>query len=376
MYDAIIVGARCAGSPLAMHLAKRGHRVLVVDRATFPSDTMSTHFLQAPAVARLNSWGLLGRVIDSQCPPINDLLLESGGQDMPIPFEGSDMIPALFAPRRTVLDKILVDAAREAGADIKEGFYVEGLAEENGRVTGITGRTAEGERVTEQAKVVIGADGRHSVVAEKAGAPYVERVEPVSCGYYGYYAGDFPMRTELRMKPDRLLIAFPTHQAQVIIAQWPPDMFKTIRKNPEEHLLQAWAGTEVGDALASAKLTEKVLGSADIPNFVRQPAGPGWALAGDAVYQKDPAPADGINDAFREAENLTKALDDGLSGRVEMEEALAGYTQTIEDSRARTLPLTVKVSGFTAPPGEKFQAFMELTALRAEDQLAVETANA
>jgi 2-polyprenyl-6-methoxyphenol hydroxylase-like FAD-dependent oxidoreductase len=333
---------------------------------------MSTHFLQAPAVARLSRWGLLDRIIDSDCPPINDLLLEVDGQDMPVPFEGSDLIPALFAPRRTVLDKILVDAAREAGAEVKEGFYVEELVQEDGRVTGVTGRTGDGERVTEHAKVVIGADGRHSVVAEKAGAAFVERVEPVSCGYYGYFTGDFPERTEFRIKPDHLQISFPTHQAQVIIAQWPPDMFKTVRKNPEEHLRQAWAGSEVGDALSSAKLTEKVLGSADIPNFVRQSWGPGWALAGDAVYQKDPAPADGINDAYRGAENLTKALDDGLSGRVEMEEALAGYAQTIEDARKRTLPLTIQVSSFTEPPPVKFQAFMELTAWHAEDQMAIE----
>src|SRR5215472_7507032 len=109
MYDAIVVGARCAGSPTAMLLARQGYRVLLVDKATFPSDSMSTHFIRLPGIARLMRWGLLDKVLASGCPPITNLARVFGPfalAGMAPPIEGAD---AIYAPRRTVLDKILVD---------------------------------------------------------------------------------------------------------------------------------------------------------------------------------------------------------------------------------------------------------------------------
>ena len=163
-YDAIIVGARCAGSPTAMLLAREGHRVLVVDRATFPSDTISTHLIHPPAVSRLARWGLLDRLVATGCPPIDRYIFDFG----PLVIDGTpgnDEAPVAYAPRRTVLDKLLVDAAAEAGAEVREGFTVEEILIEDGVVTGIRGHGRDGVSVTEHAQVVIGADGRHSVVA-------------------------------------------------------------------------------------------------------------------------------------------------------------------------------------------------------------------
>src|SRR4249920_3207041 len=165
IYDAIIVGARCAGSPTAMLLARRGYRVLVVDRATFPSDTVSTHVVHPKGVAALARWGLLDRLAATGCPPIHTYTFDFG------PFTiagspGTNDAPVAYCARRTVLDKLLVDAAAEAGAEIREGFTVEEVLIEDERVVGIKGRSKGGDAMTERARLVIGADGRYSVVAE------------------------------------------------------------------------------------------------------------------------------------------------------------------------------------------------------------------
>ena len=168
-YDAIVVGARCAGSPTAMLLARRGYRVLVVDRATFPSDTISTHLIHPPGVAALRRWGLLDRLLATGCPPIGTYSFDFG----PFTSSGSPGTtdePLAYAPRRTALDKLLVDAAGQAGAEIREGFTVEGLEIDDGRVTGIRGHSQGGKNIIERARTVIGADGRHSLVAEAVGA--------------------------------------------------------------------------------------------------------------------------------------------------------------------------------------------------------------
>ena len=149
LYDAIVVGARCAGSPTAMLLAGKGYRVLVVDRATFPSDTQSTHIVHPPGVAALRRWGLLDRLVATGCPPIDTYAFDFG------PFTisgapGTDDVPVAYCPRRTVLDKLLVDAASEAGAEVREGFTVEELVVDDGRVVGVRGHSPGGQLVTEQ----------------------------------------------------------------------------------------------------------------------------------------------------------------------------------------------------------------------------------
>ena len=131
MYDAIVVGARCAGSPTAMLLARKGYNVLLVDKATFPSDMMSTHFIHLPGVVRLSRWGLLDRLVASGCPPINGATLHFGDVIFNPPTPATlppDVPPQTFCPRRSILDKLLVDAAVEAGAELRQGFSVTELA--------------------------------------------------------------------------------------------------------------------------------------------------------------------------------------------------------------------------------------------------------
>src|SRR4051812_11666779 len=182
-FDVIVIGARCAGSPTAMLLARAGHRVLLVDKATFPSDTMSTHFVHPPGVAALERWGLLERLRATGCPPIDTYTFDFG------PFTlagapGTAESPVAYCPRRTVLDMLLVDAASASGVEVREGFTVDEFEVDDGRVVGIRGHAKGGRAVVERADVVVGADGRFSLLA-KAVAPeqYHER-GPILCGYY------------------------------------------------------------------------------------------------------------------------------------------------------------------------------------------------
>jgi flavin-dependent dehydrogenase len=183
MYDAIVVGARCAGSPTAMLLARKGYRVLLVDRASFPSDTMSSHFIHPPGIAQLKRWGLLEQVAASNCPPFYNMTFDLG----PFALIGSpppaDGVAEHYCPRRTVLDKILVDAVVEAGGELREGFLVQEILMEGDRVTGIRGRAAGGTMVTEEARVVIGADGMRSLLARTVQAPEYNAKPTLTCAY-------------------------------------------------------------------------------------------------------------------------------------------------------------------------------------------------
>jgi len=161
MYDVIMVGARCAGAPTAMLLAQRGHRLLLVDRATFPSDTLSTHFIKPPGVAMLRRWGLLGQVIASGCQPVPRFRFDYGIAVLagsPPPLDGG---AESYAPRRTILDTILVEAAARAGAEVRLAFTVNELLTDGGLVSGIRGHARGGATQTERAHLVVGADGRH-----------------------------------------------------------------------------------------------------------------------------------------------------------------------------------------------------------------------
>ncbi len=196
-WDAIVVGARCAGAPTAMLLARRGYRVLVVDRATFPSDTVSTHLLHPLGVRALSQWGLLDRLVATGCPPIHAYAFDFG------PFTiagapGTSQAPVAYCPRRTILDKLLVDAAAQCGAEIREGFAVEEVLREEGRVVGIRGRSQQGGRSIERAQVVVGADGRRSFVAEAVAPDHYDERPPLLAAYYSYWSG---LRCTADLKP-------------------------------------------------------------------------------------------------------------------------------------------------------------------------------
>jgi 2-polyprenyl-6-methoxyphenol hydroxylase-like FAD-dependent oxidoreductase len=352
-YDAIVVGARCAGSPTAMLLARKGYKVLEVDRATFPSDTVSTHLVHPPGVAALRRWGLLDRLVATGCPPIDTYAFDFG------PFTlagapGTDEAPVAYGPRRTVLDKLLVDAASEAGAEVRERFTVEEVVVEDGQVTGVRGHGRGGRTVTERARVVVGADGRHSLVARAVRPERYHEKPQLLCGYYTYWSG-LPMhgRFETWIRPDRGFAAWPTHDdLTVVIGGWPFAEFEANKNDVEGNYLKMF---ELAPAFAervhAATREARYVGTA-VPNYFRRPYGPGWALVGDAGYNKDFITAQGIHDAFRDAELCVTALDETFSGARSFEAAMGDYQSTRDRQVLPMYELTTQLATLEPPPPE------------------------
>ena len=325
-YDAIVVGARCAGSPTARLLARSGHRVLMLDRAEFPSDTISTHLIHPPGVAALERWDMLSSVVATGCPPIDTYAFDFG------PFTisgapGTDETPCAYAPRRTVLDKLLVEAASAAGAEVRERFVVENLVMDGARVVGVRGHSKGGRTVTERAAVVIGADGRNSLVADEVRAKRYHEKPRLQVSYYTYWSG-LPMdgRFETAVRPGRGFAAWPTHDGlTLVIAGRPIDELETVRQDIEGSYLEVLAiDPAFADRVREAKREERFSGTA-VRGWFRTPFGPGWALVGDAGYNKDFITAQGIHDAFRDAELCAAALEEWFAGRRTFEDAMREY---------------------------------------------------
>ena len=188
-YDVIVVGARCGGSPTAMLLAHAGHRVLLIDRATFPSDTMSTHVIHPPGVAALaRRWGVSrGTLEASACPPISRYSFDFGPVTVSGTPRAADGAACAYAPRRTVLDALVVDAAVAAGAELREGFTVDDILFDDGRVAGVRGHARGGRAVTE--RVVVGADGRPPMLAKAVRAERYREAPRLTPAYYAYWSG-------------------------------------------------------------------------------------------------------------------------------------------------------------------------------------------
>lgn len=352
-YDAIVVGARCAGSPAAMLLARKGRDVLVVDRASFPSDTISTHLIHPPGVAALRRWGLLDRLVATGCPPIHTYAFDFG----PIRISGApgtDDEPVAYAPRRTVLDKLLVDAASEAGAEVREEFTVEDVLIEDGRATGIRGRSKGGQRVTEHARVVIGADGLHSLVAKAVGPDQYNEKPPLNASYYTYWSG-LPMngRFEAYIRPNRAFAVWPTNDdLTLVICGWPFAEFATNKKDIEGNYLKVFELVPAfADRIRAAKCEAPYVGTG-VPNFFRKPFGPGWALVGDAGYNKDFITAQGIQDAFRDAELCATALEESFSAARSFDDAMGEYQSTRDEHVLPMYEFTAQLATLQPPPPE------------------------
>ena len=314
--DVIVVGARCAGSPTAMLLARKGYRVLAVDRATFPSDTVSTHILHPLGVAALSRWGLLDRLTATGCPPIHTYTYDFG------PFTiagapGTRAAPVGCCPRRTILDKLLVDAAAQSGAEIREGFTVEEILIEDGRAVGIKGHSKDGKSTTERARVVIGADGLRSSVAEAMRPDRYDEKPILLAVYYSYWSG-LPMdgRFETCIRDKRGYAVAPTHDdLTMIIVGWPYAEFAACKKDIEGNApLHDRVGAHLRRSPARRQAGETSFVGAAVLNYFRKPYGPGWVLVGDAGYNRDFITGQGIMDAFLDAELRAAALDKAMSG--------------------------------------------------------------
>src|SRR5688572_24591482 len=355
-YDVIVVGARCAGSPTAMLLARKGYKVLVVDRATFPSDTISTHLVHPPGVDALQRWGLLDPLVATGCPPIHSYAFEMGPFWITgTPGTGIETSAVGYAPRRTVLDKLLVDAAAEAGAEVREGFVVDEIVMDGDSVAGIRGHERSGAPVTERSRVVVGADGLNSMVAKTVSAPQYNEKPPILAGYYSYWSG-LPMegRFESYEGPRRGFAAWPTNDnLTLVIAGWPMEEFEANKSDIEGNYREGIerCSPTFAERLRGAKREERFSGMA-VPNFFRKPFGPGWALVGDAGYNKDFITAQGISDAFRAAEWCGEALDASFSGRSTFDEAMTRYQTTRDEASLAIYEFTAQLAALEPPTPE------------------------
>jgi flavin-dependent dehydrogenase len=358
-YDAIVVGARVAGSPTAMLLARKGHRVLLVDKATFPSDTISTHMIHPPSVAALARWGLLERLEATGCPPIDRYSYDFG----PITIVGSpravDGAARGFCPRRIVLDELLIRAAAAAGAEVREAFTVEEILVEDGVATGIRGHAKGGQTVTERARVVIGADGKRSLVAKAVGAEEYNQVPQLETCYYAYWSGLPAAGFEIfiRAEEGRCYAAIPTHDdLTVVIGGWPYAQFEANKHDYEGNYLKMINLVPAfAERLCTATRETRLAAVGDLRSFFRKPYGPGWALVGDAGYHKDPITAFGITDAFRDAEGVSAAIDDTFAGRRSYDEAMAAFQQARDEASLPVFGLTCDFAKIEPPPPEMLQ---------------------
>jgi flavin-dependent dehydrogenase len=361
-YDAIVIGARCAGAPLAMLLARKGASVLLVDRSTFPSDTMSTHFVHLTGVKSLERWGVLDDVVASGCPPITDWSFDLHSVRLagsPPPLDG---LAHAFCPRRTILDHILVRAAEQAGAELRLGFAVRDLLTDDSGVVGIRGSGRDDESIVERSSIVIGADGLRSLVAGAVGAPSYEQRPTLCCAYYAYWE-DVPLdRAEFHVGDGWAVFAFPTHGSLVCtFVERPRAQFDEFRSDVQGSFVRTVrCASGLGDRILQGRRASRIIGTGDLPNFLRKPYGAGWALVGDAGHHKDPFGGFGISDAFRDAELLAAAIHDGLSGSRPLADALAEYERQRNEATLPAYDLNCQMASLRGAAPKTQQLYLGL----------------
>lgn len=354
-YNVVVVGGRCAGSATATLLARQGCSVTLVERADVLDETLSTHWVLAPGVRLLEQWGLLDAVVASGCPPIRSVMLEIADGD-PSDCEGNssgaharltprteDGAPVVtYAPRREVLDRLLLDAAVAVGVEVRTGVRALGVTrDDSGRVAGLEVEAGSESRETLRADLVVGADGRNSRVARSVGSGFERDDGTVGSTSYAYWSAETDDVARLMMADHTAVTIWPTHGDAVVVAvssTSPPGR----GDSAEEHYLRAVGDSALaGQVLTGATRLGRVRSVAGIRNYQRVASGPGWALAGDARHQKDPLAARGISDAFEDAAALASCLDTVRRRGVDPERALMRYGMLRSAATASTAALVM-----------------------------------
>ncbi len=354
-YDAIIVGARAAGAATAMLLARAGLRVLAVDRDREGSDTLSTHALMRAGVLQLRRWGLLGALEAAGTPAIRTATFHYGAESVAVPVKPRDGVDALYAPRRTLLDPLLVGAAREAGAHVvHEATLVDLVRGQGGRIEGAVLAARDGTMSRVGARLVIGADGLRSRVARLTGAPVERTGRHASAVVYGHWSGLAVDGYHWHYRPQVSAGAIPTDAGRTcLFVAIPSQRFRADLPRGIDAIYRtalAAAAPELAEASRGGCLDGKLRPFPGTPGFLRRPWGQGWALVGDAGYFKDPATAHGITDALRDAELLARAVirgtetalaeyhaarDGAALGLFEVTDAIASFAWTLEEAKVQ-----------------------------------------
>ncbi|MDH4118064.1 MAG: FAD-dependent oxidoreductase [Acidimicrobiia bacterium] len=298
-YDVVVVGARVAGAMTALHLARQGLEVLIVDRAGPPADTVSTHALMRTGVLQLERAGLL-QAVSASTPAVRRITLGFGTEPFTFDVKPEFGVGALYAPRRTLLDPVVLDAASSAGADVRLGASVVGLSRDRaGRVDGVTVRSGSSTS-TIGAGVVVGADGRNSTIARLVDAPLERSYRASSALVYTYFEGIPDVGYDFRFSPGMSTSAVSTNGGVLLAATVAAHAFD----EPAATFERVFRSTapDLAEAAAGARRVERYRFTPGIASFLRVPTGPGWVLVGDAGFTKDPLSAHGISCAFRDAE--------------------------------------------------------------------------
>jgi flavin-dependent dehydrogenase len=309
-YDVVVVGARVAGASTAMLLARRGLSVLAIDRGRYGADVMSTHCIAPPGILQLSRWGVLDRIRAAGTPVSKTVAFDYDGQFVEIDVSTRGDVDGLYNPRRTLLDPILVDAAVDAGADVRHGVSMVGLHRNSvGRVDGVVIKDGEDTR-TVGAGIVVGADGTRSRVAAEVGADVV-RQESVGVGtVYAYFEGVDEDRVITYYRDGNVVGAIPTNDAVLVWAGIPHHRFDDeVRGDVARfHATQVAAVAAMSRTMRGSTRVSGFRSFPGLPGFVRRAWGDGWVLVGDAGYFKDPVSAHGITDALIGAELVADAV--------------------------------------------------------------------
>jgi menaquinone-9 beta-reductase len=344
-YDVLVVGARCAGAATAMLLARRGLRVLVVDRGRAGQDTLSTHALMRGGVAQLHRWGVLDAIVKAGTPAITRTSFHYGDDTVEVQIRSKQGISGLYAPRRTVLDVALVNAARAAGAEVRYGMRLVTLrSDASGRVTGCALLDDDGRAHEVEAGTVVGADGLHSSVATLVGAPKRFKAWHAAAFDYVYFSGLENRGFNWYYRPGLSAGAIPTNDGLTCVFTAAPPL-EVARERGKARVRGyydrlARVAPELSSLVGESTRHGSLFRFPGVPGFLRQAFGPGWALVGDAGYFKDPITAHGITDALRDAELLARALADGRP------QALEGYQAMRDDLSRRFLEITDAIASF------------------------------
>ncbi|HVK24018.1 MAG TPA: NAD(P)/FAD-dependent oxidoreductase [Actinokineospora sp.] len=365
-YDVVIVGARPAGAATGMLLARAGLRVLIVDRSRRGADTLSTHALMRGGVLQLSRWGLLGAVTAAGTPPVRHATFHTESGSTMVPIKSAHGVDALYAPRRTVLDPIIADAAAGAGATLRYGVTAKALRrDDRGRVIGIVGHDRDGSPVTIGARHTIGADGMGSRVAHWTGAATDRQGATLGTTAYCYLDAESSGGYEWFFRNHAAAGAIPTNDGQtcVFVATPQPRFRRELIHDPVagfRRLLTATA-PELADRLAGAPSgpPRRFPGR---HGHLRRASGPGWALVGDAGYFKDPITAHGITDALRDAELLARAI---------ITDTLPGYQATRDRLSLPLFTVTDAIAGYAWDEEEVTTLLKQLSAAMAEEIEAI-----
>ena len=371
-YDVVIVGARAAGASTALLLARAGARVLVVDKGVYGTDTLSTHALMRGAVLQLARWGLLPAIVSAGTPPVRSTTFSYIEQDVTVAIEPRFGVSALYAPRRALLDRVLVDAAAESGAQFEYGVRVDDLRiDHQGSVRGLlAGRLGEIET-----DFIVGADGLYSSVARLVGAAPLLEGRHAGGVLYSYWQ-HFPIdEFYWRFRPGIGMGMIPTNDdASCIFVAVPADRFGREIGGDVEAAYTRFLREVAPDfeaRFAEARRVERIRGFGGHPGFIRTSSGPGWALVGDASYFKDPITAHGITDALRDAELLARAIIHDVatvptsyeSTRLELSRTLFHLTDEIASFARPDAELQTLHRAFSTEMSREVRALAALTTL-------------